>query len=252
MVVAVEDRLLAPGNIRQVRFDLTSRCNLRCVYCAVSHPEYQGVDMSDAIAREVIRLIVRLAEYNSLEPIDLNGHGETTYRQGWPEICFALTERGIPVRLTSNFAKSFTDRELDALACMDSIAISMDTSDRVLLRALRRRVDLGAIVTNIVLVKAAALKLHRAPPRFGILCGLYDKNTLEWDIFARFIVALGVARVSLWSLTEHAGLNVPEEARVRPPDDLDDVELRPRVLSVMRGLEFLQQHDICHCTGRFR
>lgn len=245
MPIAVDSGLLRPGPIRQVRFDLSSRCNLRCVYCAVSHPNYQGADMSDANARRVVTLIVELARHNHLDPVDLNGHGETTFREGWTEICFALIERGIRVRLTSNFAKTFDENELEALACMDSIAISIDTADRKLLQSVRRRVDLRQIVTNMALVKTAALKLHRTPPKFGFLCGLYDKNALDWEAFARFVVASSVSHIGIWSLTVHPdGLDVPEGESVLPLDDLPDSELRPRILSVLRGLNLLQRHGV--------
>ena len=244
MTIPVSDALLMPGPIQQVRVDMTSRCNLRCVYCAVSHPDYRGSDMDDAISGRTLKLILDLAKHHALEAIDLNGHGETTYREGWTDLCFALIERGLRVRLTSNFAKAFDDTELEALASMDEIAISIDSADPRLLRDVRRRVDLRQIVANIAFVRSMALKLHRQPPRFAFLCGLYDKNTLEWENFARFTVAMGVTSVGLWSLTKHAGMDVPEYAQVRPLDDLADGELRPRVVSIRRGLEFLRRHGV--------
>jgi len=127
---------------------------------------------------------------------------------------------------------------------MDSIKISIDTADRMLLQRLRRRVDLRQITTNVALTKAAALKLHRAPPNFGFLCGLYDRNTLEWDTFARFSIASGITAVDIWSLTEHPGLDVPDEDRVHPLDDLLDCDLRPRVQSILRGLRLLRRHGV--------
>jgi MoaA/NifB/PqqE/SkfB family radical SAM enzyme len=236
--------LLAPGPVQQARLDLTSRCNLRCMYCAVSHPDYHGSDMSGAMVTRVVAMINALARHNRLDPIDLNGHGETTFVEGWSEICFALVERGIRVRLTSNFAKEFDENELAALASMDSINISIDSSDRKLLRSVRRRVDLRQILANMTHVRAAAVKLHRAPPNFGFLCGLYDKNTLNWDNFAEFAVASGVASVAIWSLTVHAGLDVPKEQRVCPLDELSDDELRPRISAVLRGLRLLERHGV--------
>jgi MoaA/NifB/PqqE/SkfB family radical SAM enzyme len=244
MAITVDEALLMPGPIHQVRLDITSRCNLRCVYCAVSHPDYKGIDMANGIAQKAIALVLELAKHNRLDPIDLNGHGETTFREGWTDICFALIERGVRVRITSNFAKSFNEAEFEALASMDEIAISMDSADPKLLRDVRRKVDLRQIVTNVAFVRATALRLHRRPPAFAFLCGLYDKNTLHWESFARFAVALGITSIGLWSLTEHDGLDVPVDDRVHPLDDLPDVELRPRLLSIRRGLDFLRRHDV--------
>jgi MoaA/NifB/PqqE/SkfB family radical SAM enzyme len=238
------DPLLEPGPIRQVRLDLTTRCNLRCVYCAVSHPSYRGTDMSDAVAKKAIALIVYLAQHYDLEPVDLNGHGETTFRANWTDCCFELLEHGVPLRLTSNFAKPFDMNELEALACMENIAISIDTADERLLQRLRRRVDLRQIMTSMTLVRAAALKLHRPAPKFGFISGVYDKNALEWEAFARFSIAAGISYMIIWNLAEHSGLDISEEERVRPLDDLPDDELKPRLSSVLRGLRLLRQHDV--------
>lgn len=240
----VEDALLSPGPLRQVRFDLTSRCNLRCVYCAVSHPDYQGIDMPGPTVAQITALILGLARHNTLEPIDLNGHGETTFKDGWTDVCFALAERDVKIRITSNFAKAFDELELDALACMNSIGISIDSADRKLLQAVRRRVDIRQISINMALVRAAAVKLHRPPPKFGFLCGLYDKSAEDWENLARFAIASGVTKVEIWSLTEHLGLDVPEAERVRPLDDLSDGELRPRIRSVVRGISLLRRYGI--------
>ncbi len=240
----MDNDLLQPGPVRQVRFDLTSRCNLRCVYCAVSHPDYQGMDMSAMDADRVVDIIIRLSKHNRLDPIDMNGHGETTFRADWTSICFALIEHGLKIRLTSNFAKAFTDEELEALACMTSIAVSIDTADRQLLPILRRKVDLRQIVANIALVRATALKLHRTPPEFRFLCGLYDRNTIGWESFARLAIALDIRHVGLWSLTAHPGMVFPEGGKVVPLDDLDDEELRPRIQSIQRGIDLLRRHQV--------
>jgi hypothetical protein len=242
--ITVAEALLNPGPVQQVRVDMTSRCNLRCVYCAVSHPDYRGVDMDDTIAGRALALILDLAKHHALEPIDLNGHGETTFREGWTGLCFALVERGLRVRITSNFAKSFDPAELEALASMETIAISVDSANPKLLRDLRRKVDLRQIVANIAFVRSTSLRLHRKPPEFAFLCGLYDKNTRDWDAFARLTVALGITSVGIWSLTEHSGLEVPAKDRVRSLDDLSNAELKPRLVSIRHGLEFLRRHGV--------
>lgn len=191
-----------PGPLKQVRLDLTTRCNLRCVYCAVSHPDYNGADMSATDVKNIIELINSLAQHNQLL-VDVNGHGETTYRAGWAEVCFTLAEHAVQTQLTSNFAKRFDEDELQCLACMSRIAVSIDTADVTLLQQIRRHVDLRQIVTNITLVKAAALKLHRPALEFWFLCGLYGKNISDWEEFARFVVVSGVRYLGLRKLTLH-------------------------------------------------
>ena len=42
--------------------------------------------MANGIAQKAIALVLELAKHNRLDPIDLNGHGETTFREGWTDI----------------------------------------------------------------------------------------------------------------------------------------------------------------------
>ena len=169
MFNAIDEALLRPGPICQVRLDLTSRCNLKCVYCAVSHPAYQGADMPDVVARKAAgsdrrpRKAQSVGTRGSERP-----RGNDIPRRLDRLLLCTVGAGGIPLRLTSNFAKSFDIEELEALACMDSISISIDTADRMLLRRLRRHVHLRQIMTNMTLVKAAAVKLHRGATKIRI------------------------------------------------------------------------------------
>jgi sulfatase maturation enzyme AslB (radical SAM superfamily) len=59
--------LLAPGLISEVRIDPTTRCNLRCVYCAVSQPDYNGEDMGTAVLERAVPAILGAARRNIAE-----------------------------------------------------------------------------------------------------------------------------------------------------------------------------------------
>jgi molybdenum cofactor biosynthesis enzyme MoaA len=238
--------LLGIGLIREIRLDLTSRCNLRCVYCPVSHKSYVGKDMSEGMVDRLIAEIVALHRFHPLNGVDVNGHGETTYAPNWWKACFALIDFGIPLWLTSNLAKSFTAIELEALGCMQKIVVSIDSADHKILRRIRRRVDLKQIVLNVSAIRATALRMHRLAPMFAFQCGLYDQNTLDLPDLARLAVVLGVRHVSFWNLFDHgyADTDVAESDRVLPLDDLDDTMLRPRLESIDVALRLLRHHDI--------
>jgi len=246
MGTPISTALIAPGPISHVRVTLTSRCNLRCVYCAVSQANYREIDMSDEVLSIALESIKGLSHYHRLEPIDMNGHGETTMNPGWIEPCITLLHQGIPIRLTTNLAKNYNRDELEVLASMSEIVVSIDTSDMGLLRRMRRKVDIRQIVTNIQMIRATAMRLYRKPPGVQFHCGLYDKNSLLMEDFARFAVSMGVAVVSFWSLTpypyEHTDVSLSDQ--VKPLDDLADDELVPRVLAIRRALGILKRHGI--------
>lgn len=238
--------LLSPAMLRQIRLDLTSRCNLRCVYCAVSQKAYRGIDMAAPEIERAVQSILALAPFHDFEPIDMNGHGETTIVEGWTEVCKRLLAAGVPLRLTTNLAKEFSADELDVLSRMNSIAISIDTSDRVLLRRLRRKVDVRQIIANVALVRTVASRNFMKPPTFAFLCGLYDKNSLVIEDLAHLAISLGVADVGFWSLTPYPYENtdVADGDKALPLDDLPDAELVPRLQAIGRALQTLRRAGV--------
>ncbi len=70
------------------------------------------------------------------------------------------------------------------------------------------------------------------------------KNTVNWEDFARFTITNGVTEMAVWSLTPHLGLDLADSESVLPLDNLEDGELRPRILSVLRGLSILRSHNV--------
>ena len=211
----VADALLDPGPITDIRLDLTTRCNLRCVYCAVSQPDYIGEDMDSAVVQAATTFIRQMSRYQMISGVGINGHGETTFVPGWTEACRDIVALGLPVNIISNLAKAFTAEELDALGSLHTISVSIDTADRGLLQRIRRRVDVRQIITNIIAIRAAAMRRNRPSPQFQFFCGLYDKNSLQVQELAWLAVALNIQKVQFWDLFAHsyAGLNVPPSDR---------------------------------------
>ena len=160
--------LLTPF-VDAVLWEITTNCNLRCTYCSVSLPIYRGEDFDlariDALTEEFATAKVRM--------VQISGHGETTMIPGWQEICQAFTRHDINVCITSNFSKMFSDAELDALARMVHITVSIDTVDRELLKNLRRKVDLRTILYNVAMVRLRAERIGRKP-HFNWQCTLSD------------------------------------------------------------------------------
>lgn len=191
--------LSEPAMLKQIRIDISQACNLRCVYCAVSQPDYAGVHMSEAVFDKALALIPK--GKHGVE-VDLNGHGETTFHPQWMDFTKKVQETGAITMLLSNFAKSFTDAEVKVLAHVNLIQISLDTVDGDSLRDIRRKVSLPTIVENISRIKAYA-KAHGLAPTWSISCGIYDKNVHSLGDLAAFAVKNGFKTVTFWNLVEH-------------------------------------------------
>jgi radical SAM protein with 4Fe4S-binding SPASM domain len=259
MAVDVTNDLLAPGPLREIRLDLTTRCNLRCVYCAVSQSTWQGADMPIGLAQRAAALIQRAAANQILPTVHINGHGETTFLSNWMEVCKPLLQFHVPLVMTTNLAKQFSSEEFDVLAQMDTIMVSIDTSDPELTRRMRRKVSLSKIVENIEQIRIASARLHSPSPIFRISCGLYDKNTLDIENLAQFAIAHDMKGVGFWNLSSwsfdkfpYENTDVPAEDRAYPLDDLKNDELRPRLDAIRRAISLLKSNDIeVHVNGDF-
>jgi MoaA/NifB/PqqE/SkfB family radical SAM enzyme len=193
---------LHAAEIDTVLFEATSNCNLRCTYCRVSAPTYAGEDFDfsrvERLADQMVAANVRSAQ--------ISGHGETTMLAHWQDYCRVFLDRGIAVRITSNFAKVFTDEEIKVLARMQDITISIDTIDRALLRSIRRRVDLRTILYNMQRVRLASMTLHGREPCFNWQCTISDRVVAGLPAWVEMGLLNGVRTFTLCNLIEHKDL----------------------------------------------
>jgi pyruvate-formate lyase-activating enzyme len=242
----VPEALLQPGLITDIRIDLTTACNLRCVYCAVIQPDYVSETMERGVVQSAIDFVRQISRYHKMSGVGVNGHGETTIAPDWTGACRELVALGQPVNVMTNLAKPYSTEELDVLGSLHTISVSIDTADPDLLRRTRRHVDLRQIISNIVAVRAAALRHDRSSPRFQFVCGLYDKNTLMLEELAWLAVALNIQKVQFWDLLAHSydGLDVPDQDRAHPLASLPDDDLRPRLAAISRATAVLRRADI--------
>lgn len=219
VAVKQEEDLLTAHTTSNVLLEFTSRCNLRCVYCAVSQPEYRGIDM-DFLDFE--NLIDSLRE-RKVTLVSVNGHGETTMVKGWESYCARLINAGFRLHLISNFARPFSDDEAAVLAKFYSIEVSCDTFDPLLFAQMRRGGDVRTIIYNIGKVRAAALQLRIPGPMFSLSCVVADRNVLRLPEFAQYGLASGIRRFRFMNLTKMKDLgggaiNVRHIGELEPED----------------------------------
>lgn len=225
--------------LRELRIEITMRCNLHCVYCGVSQPHYAPTEMSgerlDAIA-EAARALPRSVR------IMLNGHGETTYHPGWLPFCEKIVALGFRVRLTTNLARALKPEEAACLARLEQIEVSVDTADAALLRQLRRQVSIATIVANIERIRAEAARQGVRGPAFAVSCGVFDANYSGLGELAAFCVAQEIRKVTFWPLVKHA--DVPDARNVYPVPSLSPAEIRSAIDHVEQALAILRRARI--------
>jgi hypothetical protein len=218
--------LLASPITRTFHLELTTNCNLRCVYCPVSQPWYEGKDMEVVDFDELVRML----KARRVRTLVVNGHGETTTIPGWHHKIAALADAGFRMSIISNFARLLTDEELAAMARISEIQVSVDSSRQEVLRAVRRRVDLGNILINMVGVTAAASRLGLPKPEFSWSCVVTDQVALDLVNHVQFGLACGVRHFTLCNLTKHD--DIEGATKVRHVTALPEEDLR-RVAQIL-------------------
>ncbi len=98
--IGFKGELLLHARTRMVMLEITSRCNLRCTYCAKSHPGNAGEHMTFELDR-ILPDLERLTPHE----IQISGHGESTILDGWSEIASRLIVRGMPITLDMRIAR---------------------------------------------------------------------------------------------------------------------------------------------------
>ncbi len=232
--------LLDAGTLETVRIDVTHKCNLRCVYCALSVAgSHGGRHMTDENLARVAAFTGRL---ENLRMVAVNGHGETTHHPGWKNFCDGLLERGAPLSIITNLGRAYAEDEIATLALFRIIEVSLDTADETLLRRIRRKVELPRILANITAIRARAIGEGLRPPMFSFSCGLYDKSIVGLEAFAALTVAADVRSVTFWDLQKYPDL--PGAENVQPLSSLDDEALRHALGCFDRALAVFARHKV--------
>ncbi len=161
--------LLASPTTDTVFLELTSRCNLRCTYCAVSQPTYHGIDLP----LKGFDNFLEQMRARGVRTVVMNGHGESTIIKEWEVYADRLADAGFRLHMTTNLAKRLKPSEIATLSRFERILVSIDTIDPVLLAKLRRGASLDTILANIDAMQEFAAARRRNPEIF-ISCTVGD------------------------------------------------------------------------------
>ena len=191
---------LAAAPLTELRIDINEKCNLRCDYCAVSSPDYRGVEMAGELFGRIGTFVAGLGPD---AVINVNGHGETTYHPDWMAMCGAIIDAGHRPQIITNLAKNYSDAEIDLLARFASIQVSLDSDDDALMKTIRKSVRAGHVFDTIARIRAAAARLATRPaPHMSFSIGIYDPSIWTLERFVARILDFGIRDMTFWNLVE--------------------------------------------------
>ena len=180
------------GSTNFINLELTSRCNLRCVYCSKSFSADEKKRSAYDFPEEWIEPSMRMLHRRGLWKVSVQGIGETTVRKGWQDICRSFLDAGLNLMIISNFGRELTTAEIAVLARFGSIEISVDTADPKLFARIRRGARLETLLTNIERVRAYARFEGVREPEFFFSSLITDKTIFGVEELVLLGLAHGV------------------------------------------------------------
>lgn len=201
--------LLGFARPQQLMIEMTSRCNLRCVYCPKGDTEYNKIpgrdeDMAPNWRQRALEVAREVGPLNLM----LSGTGETTFMNDWMDAVRPFRELGARMTMISNFGRNLSDTEITFLSEFNALTVSIDSADETIMGLVRKKVSLARITHNIVMVRAAARRAGRKAPEINVNCTVQIANVETLMDLALYCSAVGADILSLSSLLEP---DVPHE-----------------------------------------
>jgi MoaA/NifB/PqqE/SkfB family radical SAM enzyme len=240
-VDVIEEHLLEVRPF-QVLLELTGRCNLRCIYCAVSQPDYVHRDL-ELDRDEIVRQVVELAPAE----FQISGHGETSLVKGWHELGRALQERGLSTTMISHLNKPMSEDEIHVLSRLDRLTVSCDTQDPALYQRLRRGGRLEKVAENIRRILQLCRRDGIPPTYIALNCTATHLNVAGIPELVAWGADLGVSAVMLTNLVEYPEIEGVEKplhpSTVDPAGALQAIRRGAEVANA-RGIDYLPMGDL--------
>lgn len=190
--------LVDSPKLASAHLEFTTSCNLKCSYCAVSRPTYRATTLSDSMLTQAVDALIALR----LHDVNISGHGETTTVPGWQHQARRLIDAVSVVSIISNLSKAYSPEEIETLARIAVIMVSIDTVDIDLFKHLRRGGDLRRVLYNIGAIRACALRLGITAPLFKWASVVCDKTIFALPALVDYGLALGIRHFHFQNLVQ--------------------------------------------------
>lgn len=165
--------------------------------------------------------------------VDISYYGDSTFHPQFYDFARQIIDAGVPLAITSNFARLLRDEEVGVVARCRTVSFSFDTDDRDAAKAIRKGLDLRTLAFNILRVRAHCLKNSLPVPPLTVHAVLVDRTVRDLPNLVAFAASLGVNRVGCNELAEMDGAR----GDLRNIADLRGLELMVAITSIREAKE---------------
>lgn len=136
-------------DLKNLTIETTRACNLRCVHCAVSHPNYKIHTLSWEAFEQILPILKRHRPF-----VNLSGHGETFLNKHFMRMLDKVVELGCPVCFQTNATLLTSELSAQLLDYagpnrLRTFTISIDAAEKELFEKIRVRASYEEFLHNI-------------------------------------------------------------------------------------------------------
>jgi len=221
-----------------IMVELTTKCNMRCIYCEVSHPHWKPRDMSNLCIQKIIDFVKR----NGVHYVCLHGHGEMTVVPDWHKIADRFLSAGAKLTTCTNLNKTFSTEEIQTLAKFASITISLDAIDVELFRALRRGGDIRNLLYNMAMIQTAANQKENEIYWIWdvVVC---NKNIHELLNICKLAVTFNVKTITFCNLVKLSP-PIPSSAGLLHPREMSPHDIYEAISQVRKCRDYCDSNGV--------
>lgn len=216
--------------LRRAQIEVTNRCNLRCVMCPLSDPDYRPPGGYRHLSLSYFSQILDHLG-STLEAVSLQGLGEPLLNPGLSALVAEAVSRGIDVSFVTNGLLLTEEKAKDLIeAGLHRIIFSIDGSTEATYRHIRRGGSLDQLFQNLQGLMALKARLASDRPEVGVMTVALKDNQEEIPAIVERVASFGVLDVTVKHILEGAGCE--DEAKGLTHSEVQ--RLRKALLSVVK------------------
>lgn len=200
------DKGTKPARLERINIETTSACNIKCLQCTVSLPDYHqtyGVNtLSQAILDQIIPVLKR-----DRPLVYLHGHGETFLYKDFIGTLKRVIDIGCEVQFLTNATLLTPERIVSLLdfageGKLSSISISMDAAEKELFEKIRVGACYDAYIKNIKNLQQMKRARELKYPQLNFIMVAMLMNIHQLPEVVRVIHNLGGVHLTVANLKE--------------------------------------------------
>jgi len=227
----------------RVKLDLSNQCQLRCVMCHFSHPEFVGNstqmdrDLLEKVAAETFPLAHEVVPSSSAEPL---------LSRELPRALELCREYEVPQYHFSTNGLSLNDRIIDKVleTRMPAITFSIDSHVKETFEAIRTPAPFEKTLAKLDLMIRRREEAGIGIPKIYVTAVIMRKNIEQMPDFIRFMRDRGVDAMNFVHMGVIGGLGIENETLLKHPEVCNRTLAEMRRVATEVGMEAVMPDPI--------